>query len=74
MYHSNKAKAFVAIAAPSSQGESQRLVIGRLLVRFPWSACRSVLGQDTAPQTAPDAVVGTLHGSHHHQCVNVCMM
>ena len=67
MYHSNKAKAFVAIAAPSSQGESQCLVI-------PWSACRSVLGQDTAPQTAPDVVVGTLHGSHHHQCVNVCMM
>ena len=23
------------------------------LVQFPWSVCRSVLGQDTEPQTAP---------------------
>ena len=35
--------------------------------------CPSVLGQDTEPQTAPDALVGTLHGSHHHQCMNVCV-
>ena len=34
--------------------ESQCLVIGRSLVLFPWSACRSVLRQDTEPQTAPD--------------------
>ena len=47
-----------------TRGKSQRLVIGRLLVRFPWSACGSV-------QTAPGVLVGTLHGSHHHQCVNV---
>ena len=25
---------------------------------------KSVLGQDTEPQTAPDVLVGTLHGSH----------
>ena len=37
--------------------------IRRSLVRFPWSACRSVLGQ---PQTAPDVLVSTLHGSHYH--------
>ena len=39
----------------------------------PWlslAACRSVLGQDTEPQTAPDVLVDTLHGSHHHQCMN----
>ena len=23
-------------------------------------------------QTAPDVLVGTLHDSHHHQCVNYC--
>ena len=28
------------------------------------SKCRSVLEQDTEPQTAPDVLVGTLHGSH----------
>ena len=28
------------------------LVIGRLLVPFPWSACQSVLGRDTEPQNA----------------------
>ena len=39
--------------------------------RIPWSACRSVLWQDTEPQTAPDVLVGFLHGSHHHQCINV---
>ena len=38
---------------------------------FPWSACRGVLGQDTEPQTASDVLVGTLHGSHHHRCMNV---
>ena len=46
------------------------LVIGRLLVCFPWSACWSVLGQDTEPQAAPDVLVGTLHGSYRHQCMN----
>ena len=25
------------------------------------------------PQTTPDVLVGTLHGSHHHQCMNVCV-
>ena len=39
----------------------------------PWSACQSVLEEDTEPQTAPDVLVGTLHGSHHHQYMNVCM-
>ena len=39
-----------------------RLVIRGSLVRFPWSACRSVLGQDTEPQTAPDVLVGTKTG------------
>ena len=61
------------IAAAVTQGWSQRLVIGRSLVQFPWSACQSVPGQDTEPQTTPDVLVGTLHGSHHHQCMNVCV-
>ena len=30
-------------------------------------------GQDTKPQTAPDVLVTTLHGSRHHQCMNACM-
>ena len=51
--------------------ETQRLVIGRSLVRFPWSPCQSVFGQDTEPQTAPDVLGRTLHGSHRHQCMNV---
>ena len=46
---------------------------GSSMVRFPCSACQRVLGQDTEPQTAPDVLVGTLHGSHQHQCMNVCM-
>ena len=29
--------------------------------------------RDTEPQTTPDVLVTTLHGSHHHQCMNVCM-
>ena len=33
----------------------------------PWSACLSVLGQETEPQTAPDVLVGTLHGSNPRQ-------
>ena len=49
------------------------LVTGRLLVRFPWSACWSVFGQDTEPQTAPDVLVGTLHGSHCSHFMTVCM-
>ena len=34
-------------------GSSQCLLIGGSLVRFPWSACRSVLGPDTEPQITP---------------------
>ena len=51
----------------SSQRWSQRLVIGRSLVRFPCSACWSVLGQDTEPQTAPDVLVA--FSSKHGQKV-----
>ena len=25
--------------------------------------------EDTEPQTAPDVLVGTLHGSHRHHCM-----
>ena len=39
------------------------LLVGSLLVRFPWSA---------VPQTAPE-LVGTLNVSRHHQCANVCI-
>ena len=49
------------------------LVIRRLLDQLPWSPCRSVLGLITETQTALDVLVGTLHGSHRHQCMNVCM-
>ena len=38
----------------------------------PWSACWGVTGQDAEPRTAPDMLVGTLHGSHRHQCINYC--
>ena len=38
-----------------------------------WPVCQSVLGQDTEPQTAPDVLVSSLHGSHRHQCINVCI-
>ena len=39
-----------------ARGKSQHPVIRRPLVQFPWSACPSVLGQDTEPQnTAPGA-------------------
>ena len=31
----------------------------------------SVLGLDTEPQTAPDRLVGTFHGSHQRQCMYV---
>ena len=54
-------------------GVGQRVVFRRSLVPFAWCECRSVLGQHTEPQTAPDVLVITLHGSHHHQCMNVCM-
>ena len=54
-------------------GMSKRLVIRWSLARFPWSACRKVLGQDTEPHTAPDVLVCSLHGSYHHQCMNVRM-
>lgn len=33
------------------RGQSQHLVIWRLLVQFPWFECQTVLGQDTEPQT-----------------------
>ena len=39
----------------------------------PVSACWSVPGQDTELQTAPDVLVGTLHGSHRHQCMKDIM-
>ena len=52
---------------------SQCLLVGRPLLRFPWSACGSVLGQDTEPQTALDVLVGTLLASHCHQCICVCI-
>ena len=52
-------------------GQSQCLVIGRSLVRFSSSTCWSVFGQDTEPQTAPDVLVGTLHGSNRHLCMHV---
>ena len=60
--------------AAVAQGWSQCLVIGRLLVPFPWSAYWSVLGQDIEPQTAPDVCVATMHCSHHHQCMNNCKL
>ena len=50
----------------------QRLVIRWLLVQFPWFAC-CVLGQDAEPQNAPDVLVCTLHGSHHHHHVYTFM-
>ena len=55
----------ISDSAAVAEGYSQHLVMGRSLVWFPCSACWSVLGQDTEPQTAPDVLVGTLHGSHH---------
>ena len=33
--------------------------------------CMSYIYMET--QTAPEVLVGTLHGSHHHQYMNVCM-
>ena len=30
-------------------------------------------GKVLNPKTAPDVLVGILHGSHRHQCLNVCM-
>ena len=33
-----------------------------------------VLGQDTEPWTAPDMLVGTMHGSLCHQCMNYCKL
>ena len=35
---------------------------------IPWSACWSVLGQDTGPQTGPGVLVS--HGSRLHHCAN----
>ena len=51
--------------------KSQCLVIVRSLVWFLGCACQSVLWQNTEPTPAPDVLVGTLHGSHHHQCRNI---
>ena len=57
------------IAVPSNPSlKSQSLVMGRVR-GFPCTACRSILEQDSPP----DVLVGTLHGSHRHQCMNVCM-
>ena len=62
--------AILGRGAAVAQGQSQCLVIRRSLVDFP--GLQSVLGQDTEPQTASDGLVGTLHGSHHYQCMNYC--
>ena len=32
------------------------------------------LGKILNSKTAPDVLVCTLHGSHHHQCMNICMI
>ena len=45
-------------------------VIRRLLVQGPWSACQSVIGQDTEPQTAPDVLVGKCIAA---TAISVCM-
>ena len=53
-----------------------QLVEPALLLEGCWfdlPACRSVLRHDTESQTAPDVLVSTLHGSHHHNCMNGCM-
>lgn len=42
--------------AAVAQGQSQLLVIARLLVPFPWSACQSVHGQDIELLTAADVL------------------
>ena len=58
------------IVSDRSVSVASVLLIGRSLVRFPWSACPRVLEQISERQTAPDVLVGTLHGSHHHQWIN----
>ena len=47
------------------------LIVARGRASVLLSACWSVLGQDPEPQTAPDVLVATLHGSHCHQCINM---
>ena len=43
------------------------------LIRGGWGSGvepASCYRQDTEPQTAPDVLVGTLHGSRRHYCMN----
>ena len=42
------------------RGRASVLLSVRLLVWFPWSACQSVLGQDTECQIAPDVLVSCI--------------
>ena len=55
-----------------SSGAEPASCYGKVTGSNPFSACQSVFGQDTEPQTAPDVLVRTLHGCHRHQCVNYC--
>ena len=50
---------------------SQCLVIGGSK-GFDSPACRSVLGQVSEPQTAPDVLLSRLQGSHCRQCMYYC--
>ena len=58
---------WVAVA----QGWSQHLLSEGHWFDSPLSVCWNVLGQDTEPRTAPDVLVGTLHGCHCHQWITV---
>ena len=59
--------------APVVQESSQHLVTRNSIVQFPWSVRQIVFGQDTEPQTAPEVLVGTLHGSHRQKYMKACM-
>ena len=48
-----------------------RAVVGCWL-DFPGLHVEVSLGKILNPKTAPDVLVGTLHGSHGHQCMNYC--
>ena len=61
-----------AVWAAAPQEESQCLVMGRLLVWFPWSACWSVLGQDTETQTTPGVKITP--ASRQHSCSKHCVL
>ena len=51
----------------------QHQVIRRSLLWFIQSACQSVLGQDTEPQTAPDVLVGTVISVWMHVWIPVAI-